>query len=61
MTFDAMRLAYLSGSLEPFDAVATSSSVEHSGLGRFEETRRKKEKRAQNSKLAHTKRCSCCV
>ena len=35
VTPDAFREQYLGGHLEPFDAVVTFSSVEHSGLGRY--------------------------
>lgn len=35
MLAQALREQYLSGHLEPFDAVVSYSSVEHSGLGRY--------------------------
>jgi hypothetical protein len=35
MTPNEARALYLRGELEPFDAVVTFSSVEHSGLGRY--------------------------
>jgi hypothetical protein len=35
LTPSALRMQYASGGLQPFDIIATHSSIEHSGLGRY--------------------------
>ena len=38
ITPDKFKSAYLSGALPQFDAMATFSSIEHSGLGRYRQS-----------------------